>query len=126
MVLSERSSPDLRLQAVLALAEFTPIDGVPAALGSMALDPGETIDVRYSAAFAPTIVELMTPAGVVAQTAAPCSITGGMGENDAVCLDTVLPADGRALIRVSLDPDLACEGACDFTHYTISAAATAP
>ena len=49
MVLSDRSSPDLRLQAVLALAEFTTIDGVPAALGSLALDPGETIDVRYSA-----------------------------------------------------------------------------
>ena len=28
MVLSDRSSPDLRLQAVLALAEFTNIDGV--------------------------------------------------------------------------------------------------
>src|SRR5260221_6799774 len=49
MVLSDRSSPDLRLQAVLALAEFTNIDGVPATLGSLVLDPGETIDVRYSA-----------------------------------------------------------------------------
>src|SRR5258707_9669874 len=49
MVLSDRSSPDLRLQAVLALAEFTNIDGVPATLGSLALDAGETIDVRYSA-----------------------------------------------------------------------------
>src|SRR5258707_2819283 len=49
MVLSDRSSPDLRLQAVLALAEFTNIDRVPATLGSLALDPGETIDVRYSA-----------------------------------------------------------------------------
>src|SRR5260370_5762847 len=49
MVLSDRSSPDLRLQAVLALAEFTNIDGVPATLGSLALEPGETIDVRYSA-----------------------------------------------------------------------------
>jgi hypothetical protein len=48
-VLSDRSSPDLRLQAVLALAEFATIDGVPARLGSLALDPGETIDVRYSA-----------------------------------------------------------------------------
>src|SRR5207253_10479495 len=49
MVLSDRSSPDLRLQAVLALAEFTSINGVPATLGSLALDSGETIDVRYSA-----------------------------------------------------------------------------
>ena len=49
MVLSDRSNPDLRLQAVLALAEFTNIDGVPPTLGSLALDPGETIDVRYSA-----------------------------------------------------------------------------
>jgi len=49
MVLSDRSSPDLRLQAVLALAEFTSINGVLATLGSLALDPGETIDVRYSA-----------------------------------------------------------------------------
>ena len=49
MVLSDRSSPDLRLQAVLALAEFTNIDGVQATLGGLALDPGETIDVRYSA-----------------------------------------------------------------------------
>ena len=48
-VVSDRSTPDLRLQAVLALAEFTDIDRVPATLGSLALDPGETIDVRYSA-----------------------------------------------------------------------------
>ena len=48
-VLSDRSSPDLRLQAVLALAEFTNIDGVQATLGGLALDPGETIDMRYSA-----------------------------------------------------------------------------
>src|SRR6202040_2360478 len=36
-VLSERSSPDLRLQAVLALAEFTTIDGVLATLGGLAV-----------------------------------------------------------------------------------------
>ena len=48
-VVSDRSSPDLRLQAVLALAEFTEIDGVPATLGGLTLDPGETINVRYSA-----------------------------------------------------------------------------
>jgi len=48
-VVSDRTSPDLRLQAVLALAEFTDIDGVPATLGVLTLDPGETINVRYSA-----------------------------------------------------------------------------
>jgi hypothetical protein len=48
-VVSDRSSADLRLQAVLALAEFTDIDRVPATLGGLTLDPGETINVRYSA-----------------------------------------------------------------------------
>jgi hypothetical protein len=48
-VVSDRASPDLRLQAVLALAEFTDIDGVPATLGGLTLDRGETINVRYSA-----------------------------------------------------------------------------
>ena len=48
-VVSDLSSPDLRLQAVLALAEFTNIDGVLATLGGLTLDPGETINVRYSA-----------------------------------------------------------------------------
>src|ERR1700737_3198509 len=48
-VVSDRSSPDLRLQAVLALAEFTEVEGVPATLGGLTLDPGETINVRYSA-----------------------------------------------------------------------------
>jgi HEAT repeat protein len=48
-VLSDASGADLRLQAVLALAEFTDIDGVPAALGGLALNRDESIDVRYSA-----------------------------------------------------------------------------
>src|ERR1700730_192067 len=48
-VVSDRSSADLRLPAVLALAEFTDIDRVPATLGGLTLDPGETINVRYSA-----------------------------------------------------------------------------
>ncbi len=48
-ILSDHSSPDLRLQTALALAEFTDIDGVPATLGGLALDPDETIEVRYSA-----------------------------------------------------------------------------
>src|SRR5258708_5308325 len=49
MVLSDRSSPDLRLQAVLALAEFTDIAGVLTRLGRLALDSDEPIDLRYSA-----------------------------------------------------------------------------
>ena len=48
-ILSDRSSPDLRVQAVLALAEFTDIHGVPTVLGHLALDPDEPIDVRFSA-----------------------------------------------------------------------------
>src|SRR5438105_3945162 len=38
-VVSDHSSPDLQAQAVLALAEFTNIDGVQATLGGLALDP---------------------------------------------------------------------------------------
>jgi hypothetical protein len=48
-VISDRFSPDLRLQASLALAEFTDIEGVPARLGRLALDSDEPIDLRYSA-----------------------------------------------------------------------------
>jgi hypothetical protein len=48
-VVSDRSSPDLRLQASLALAEFTDIEGVPTRLGRLALDVDELIDLRYSA-----------------------------------------------------------------------------
>ena len=48
-VVSDRSSPALRLQTTLALAEFTDSDGVVTALGGLALDPAEPIDLRYSA-----------------------------------------------------------------------------
>ncbi len=48
-VVSDRSSPDLRLQASLALGEFTDIAGVPTRLGRLALDSDEPIDLRYSA-----------------------------------------------------------------------------
>jgi hypothetical protein len=48
-VLSDGSSLDLRLQAALALAEFTQVDGVTAALGGLALDADEPLDLRYSA-----------------------------------------------------------------------------
>jgi hypothetical protein len=48
-VVSDQSSPDLRVQAALALAEFTDIDPVATTLGRLALDPKEPIDLRYSA-----------------------------------------------------------------------------
>jgi len=48
-VLRVDSSPDLRLQLALALAEFTDIDGVVHMLGSIALNVRERIDLRYSA-----------------------------------------------------------------------------
>ena len=48
-VVSDRSIPDLRQQASLALAELTDIAGVPTRLGRLALDSDEPIDLRYSA-----------------------------------------------------------------------------
>jgi hypothetical protein len=43
------SSIELRLQATLALGEFTDISGVVAALGSQALNTQDVLDLRYSA-----------------------------------------------------------------------------
>jgi hypothetical protein len=48
-ILEDRSNPDLRLQAALALAEFTDVEGVAHMLGSLALDVTEPLDLRYSA-----------------------------------------------------------------------------
>jgi PBS lyase HEAT-like repeat-containing protein len=48
-LLSNRSGPDLRLESTLALAHFTNMEGVLAALGGIALDPLGPIDLRYSA-----------------------------------------------------------------------------
>ena len=48
-LLSSGSSLDLRLQAALALGEFTEIAGVLSALGALALEPHESIDLRYTA-----------------------------------------------------------------------------
>jgi hypothetical protein len=48
-VLRVDSSPDLRLQLALALAEFTDIEGVVQMLGSIVLNVREQIDLRYSA-----------------------------------------------------------------------------
>jgi hypothetical protein len=44
----EHSAPDLRIQAALALAEFADIRGVPTRLGTLARDPDEAIDLRFS------------------------------------------------------------------------------
>jgi HEAT repeat protein len=48
-VVRDQSHPRLRLHAALALAEFTDVEGVPRALGTMALDRNAPLDVRYSA-----------------------------------------------------------------------------
>ncbi len=48
-LLSSGSSLDLRLQAALALGEFTEIAGVLPALGALAREPYESIDLRYAA-----------------------------------------------------------------------------
>lgn len=48
-ILSDGSSPELRLEAALALGEFTDQSAVPAALGRLALDNSLPIDLRYSA-----------------------------------------------------------------------------
>jgi PBS lyase HEAT-like repeat len=48
-VLLEHGSSDLRVAAALTLAEFTELSGVASALGSVALDPTEALDLRYSA-----------------------------------------------------------------------------
>jgi hypothetical protein len=48
-VVSDGSAESLRLQAVMALAEFADVDGVQATLGQVALDAGEAIELRYCA-----------------------------------------------------------------------------
>jgi hypothetical protein len=48
-LLSTDANSDLRLQIVLALGAFTDITGVLSALGSLAMEPEESIDLRYSA-----------------------------------------------------------------------------
>ena len=48
-LLSSGSSLNLRLQAALALGEFPQIAGVLPALGTLALEPHESIDLRYAA-----------------------------------------------------------------------------
>jgi len=48
-LLTDRDSPDLRVAAALTLVEFTDVEGVPAALGAVALDAAEPLDLRYCA-----------------------------------------------------------------------------
>jgi hypothetical protein len=64
-VLADTSTAELRLQAALALGDFTGIDGVLPILSKVALAPEESIDLRY-AAF--TAIERAgpTPEGIAA------------------------------------------------------------
>jgi len=48
-LLSDGANLELRLQATLALAGLTDVDGVLTTLGCLTLDSAETIDVRYAA-----------------------------------------------------------------------------
>jgi hypothetical protein len=48
-VLSDRSTSDLRLQAALALGQFTNVAGVLSTLKTVASSPAESIDLRYAA-----------------------------------------------------------------------------
>jgi hypothetical protein len=48
-VLADNSTPELRLEAALALGVFTEIDGVLTALSSLAVAHEESIDLRYAA-----------------------------------------------------------------------------
>ena len=48
-VLVDNSNEELRLQAALALGEFTDIDGVLMRLSTMSLARNESIDLRYAA-----------------------------------------------------------------------------
>jgi hypothetical protein len=48
-LLSDGTDVELRLQATLALAEFTDVDGVLSTLGRLVQDSMETIDMRYAA-----------------------------------------------------------------------------
>jgi HEAT repeat protein len=48
-VLADKSTVDLRLQAALALGQFTRIDGVLSRLNAVCLAQDESIDLRYAA-----------------------------------------------------------------------------
>ena len=48
-VLTDASADNLRLQAALALGDFTEVDGVLSALTALSLAHDESIDLRYAA-----------------------------------------------------------------------------
>jgi hypothetical protein len=48
-VLGDRANLELRLEAALALGDFTEVAGVVSVLGAVAVDAGEPLDLRYSA-----------------------------------------------------------------------------
>jgi hypothetical protein len=48
-LLVDRGSSDLRVAAALTLADFAELSGVASALGTVALDASEALDLRYSA-----------------------------------------------------------------------------
>jgi hypothetical protein len=112
-----------RLGCLPAAADFDwlVIDGGAACAGAPV-----TIEIRYAAAFAPAVVDETSPTGTVIAGAEQCGVAGDSGINDAKCLDTTLGADGRVMLRVGLDPELDCDGACDFTNYSVTARASAP
>jgi hypothetical protein len=122
--ISVSACPGMSLEQAGCLPAATDVDWVAVTAISDCVGGPLAVNVRYSAAFAPAVVDLMSPDGAtVLGTATPCNITGGIGENDAVCLDAIVPASGTAVIRIGLDPDLDCDGACDFTRYSVTASA---
>jgi hypothetical protein len=80
-----------------------------------------SFDVRFPVAFAPVIVEQVDAAGTTIQTATSCEIAGENSQNDAACLDATVPGDGRVYVRLTLDPEIDCDDACNFNWYDVAA-----
>ena len=122
--LSVSACPGISLDQLGCLPAAIDVDWLAVTLPAACAGAPLAVDVRYSVAFAPAVVDLMDAGGTtVLGTATPCNITGGIGLNDAVCLEAAVPASGTALIRIGLDPELDCDGACAFMHYTVTASA---
>ena len=80
-VLTDTSTGELRLQAALALGDFTDVDGVLLSLSATSLAGGESIDLRY-AAFTSIERAGPTPQGVAALRQIACDETlGGAARN---------------------------------------------
>jgi hypothetical protein len=118
--------PGNQVERLGCLPAATDVDWLVLDGGAECAGAPVTIDVRYAAAFAPAVVAETSPTGTVVAEAAQCGVAGDSGVNDAKCLDATLGADGRVMIRVSLDTELDCDGACDFTNYSVAARASAP